>query len=80
MRRTTTLGLPLLLAAQALAKEDLYYNPDENYRPRNVTGLDYYYYPRIGSCVYFIFRPRVLQAKEFIIGTTMAVPYSPSPV
>ncbi|KAJ6030652.1 uncharacterized protein N7446_000285 [Penicillium canescens] len=50
MRRAATLlQLPLFLAAQALGSEDVNYDPDENYRPRNVTGLDYYYYPWIGS-------------------------------
>ncbi|KAJ5773749.1 hypothetical protein N7457_008645 [Penicillium paradoxum] len=39
----TLLQLPLFLAAQALGRDD------GNYRPRNVTGLDYYYYPWIGS-------------------------------
>ncbi|QKX53441.1 uncharacterized protein TRUGW13939_00520 [Talaromyces rugulosus] len=46
MRRATTLSL--FLAAQALGTV-FDYDPDENYRPRNVTGLDYYYYPWIGS-------------------------------
>ncbi|KAJ5673073.1 hypothetical protein N7507_002200 [Penicillium longicatenatum] len=50
MRRAATLlQLPLFLAAQALGKEDFSYDPDENYRPRNVTGLDYYYYSWVGS-------------------------------
>ena len=50
MRRAATLlQLPLFLAAQALGSEDVNYSPEENYRPRNVTGLDYYYYPWIGS-------------------------------
>ncbi|CAI7568171.1 unnamed protein product [Penicillium discolor] len=50
MRRAATLlQLPLFLAAQALGDEDTNYNPNKNYRPRNVTGLDYYYYPWIGS-------------------------------
>ncbi|KAJ5816564.1 hypothetical protein N7447_008797 [Penicillium robsamsonii] len=50
MRHTATLlQLPLFLAVQALGKIDINYDPAENYRPRNVTGLDYYYYPWIGS-------------------------------
>jgi hypothetical protein len=51
MRRAATLSqLLLYLAVQALGREDVNYDPDENYRPRNVTGLDYYYYPWTGSC------------------------------
>ncbi|OQE11313.1 hypothetical protein PENFLA_c072G05830 [Penicillium flavigenum] len=50
MRRAATLlQLPLFLATQAIGKVDINYNPNENYRPENVTGLDYFYYPWIGS-------------------------------
>ncbi|KAJ5519885.1 hypothetical protein N7463_000338 [Penicillium fimorum] len=50
MRRAATLlQLPLFLAAQALGKVDINDKPDDNYRPQNVTGLDYFYYPWIGS-------------------------------
>ncbi|KAL2862419.1 uncharacterized protein BJX67DRAFT_366448 [Aspergillus lucknowensis] len=43
-------GIPLFLfASRVLGKEDVNYDPDSNYRPRNVTGLDYYYYPWRGS-------------------------------
>ncbi|CAG7968424.1 unnamed protein product [Penicillium salamii] len=50
MRRASALlQLLLFLAPQVLGKDDFNFDPDENYRPRNVTGLDYYYYPWIGS-------------------------------
>lgn len=50
MRRAATLlQLLLLFATEVLSKADINYDPDENYRPRNVTGLDYFYYPWIGS-------------------------------
>ena len=78
MRRAATLlQLPLFLAAQALGREDINYKPDGNYRPRNVTGLDYYYYPWIGSCVQLrIHRPHRLYTKNLPIGTTTAAQYS----
>ncbi|KAL4739573.1 hypothetical protein BDV11DRAFT_169985 [Aspergillus similis] len=45
-----TLVLALaLLTTPALSREDVNYDPATNYRPENVTGLDYYYYPWVGS-------------------------------
>ncbi|KAF9893497.1 hypothetical protein FE257_010809 [Aspergillus nanangensis] len=44
-----SLILGVLFAARALGKEDANYDPATNYRPENVTGLDYYYYPWKGS-------------------------------
>ncbi|RDW68965.1 uncharacterized protein DSM5745_08725 [Aspergillus mulundensis] len=41
--------LALLLAAPVFSSDDVNYDPDTNYRPENVTGLDYYYYPWVGS-------------------------------
>ncbi|KAL2823796.1 hypothetical protein BDW59DRAFT_162959 [Aspergillus cavernicola] len=42
--------LPLtILAGRALGEQDVNYDPATNYRPENVTGLDYYYYPWKGS-------------------------------
>ncbi|KAL4751031.1 hypothetical protein BDW72DRAFT_100230 [Aspergillus terricola var. indicus] len=38
-----------LLPTPALSSEDINYDPATNYRPENVTGLDYYYYPWVGS-------------------------------
>ncbi|KAF9891496.1 hypothetical protein FE257_003963 [Aspergillus nanangensis] len=42
-----TLLVPL--TPVVLGKEDEHYDPALNYRPKNVTGLDYYYYPWRGS-------------------------------
>ncbi|KAJ6000885.1 hypothetical protein N7481_001294 [Penicillium waksmanii] len=44
-------ALPLLfsITSTVLGKEDKYYNAGLNYRPENITGLDYYYYPWKGS-------------------------------
>ncbi|KAL4804732.1 hypothetical protein BDV18DRAFT_142396 [Aspergillus unguis] len=53
MRKQSQLQLGLVLvfasALLAFAKEDVNYDPTENYRPQNVTGLDYWYYPWVGS-------------------------------
>ncbi|KAL4758907.1 uncharacterized protein BDW70DRAFT_169819 [Aspergillus foveolatus] len=49
---TTPLSLVLALAlliSPTLSSEDINYDPATNYRPENVTGLDYYYYPWVGS-------------------------------
>ncbi|KAL3432956.1 hypothetical protein BDV09DRAFT_118128 [Aspergillus tetrazonus] len=43
------LVLALVLLSPALSSEDINYDPATNYRPENVTGLDYYYYPWVGS-------------------------------
>lgn len=45
------LVLALVLLSPALGSEDINYDPATNYRPENVTGLDYYYYPWVGSYV-----------------------------
>ncbi|KAL5342115.1 hypothetical protein BJX70DRAFT_357003 [Aspergillus crustosus] len=39
----------LLSATRASAEEDENYTPSLNYRPENISGLDYYYYPWKGS-------------------------------
>ncbi|KAL4862175.1 hypothetical protein BDV12DRAFT_203292 [Aspergillus spectabilis] len=55
------LAFLLLSTPRALGDEDKNYNPALNYRPENVTGLDYYYYPWKGSVTFTIsdiqFRP-----------------------
>ncbi|KAL2857302.1 hypothetical protein BJY01DRAFT_242373 [Aspergillus pseudoustus] len=50
MRRATRmLQLALFFVMGTFGNIDQSYNPERNYRPRNVTELDYYYYPWVGS-------------------------------
>jgi hypothetical protein len=51
MRLLTFLPGALLLLAQPVVSRLSPYNPDDNLRPDNVTGLDYKYYDQIGSYV-----------------------------
>jgi hypothetical protein len=49
MRLLIVLPALFLLLATPVVSRIAGYNPDDNLRPDNVTGLDYKYYNKIGS-------------------------------